>query len=90
MAQATLATIELSAVPAIGQTRLFINNEWVDSLGGKKHFILHKAIVFDTHSLCKDDILRHTADDALCDRALRLVQMYTSTRLSQAGHNSLS
>ena len=35
MAQATLATIELSAVPAIGQTRLFINNEWVDSLDGK-------------------------------------------------------
>ena len=34
MAQATLATIERSAVPAIGQTRLFINNEWVDPLDG--------------------------------------------------------
>ena len=29
MAQATLSTTERSAMPAIGQTRLFINNAWV-------------------------------------------------------------
>ena len=34
MTQPALATIERSAVPAIGQTRLFINNEWVDPLDG--------------------------------------------------------
>ena len=33
MAQATLAC-ERFAVPAIRQTRLFINNEWVDPLDG--------------------------------------------------------
>ena len=33
MAQATLAATE-RAVPAIRQTRLFINNEWVDPLDG--------------------------------------------------------
>jgi aldehyde dehydrogenase (NAD+) len=34
MAQPALATIECSAAPAIGQTRLFMNNEWVDPLDG--------------------------------------------------------
>ena len=29
MAQATLSTTKRSAVPAIGQTRLFINSAWV-------------------------------------------------------------
>jgi hypothetical protein len=32
MTRATLSTTERSAVPAIRQTRLFINNEWVDPL----------------------------------------------------------
>ena len=34
MAQATLATTKRLAVPAIRQTRLFINNEWVYPLDG--------------------------------------------------------
>jgi len=34
MTQATRATTERAAVPAIGQTRLFINNAWVDPLDG--------------------------------------------------------
>jgi len=104
MAQPALATIARSAVPAIGQTRLFINNERMDPLDGTRFntlnpatgeviasvaqgsaadidravqaarraletppystmdavdrgrlllFILHKAIIFDTNSLCR-------------------------------------
>ena len=34
MVQATLATTERLAIPVIGQTRLFINNDWVDPLDG--------------------------------------------------------
>jgi hypothetical protein len=34
VAWATLSTTERSAEPAIKQTRLFINNDWVDPLDG--------------------------------------------------------
>ena len=64
MAQATLATTERFAVPTIGQTRLFINNEWVDPLDGTG---------FDTLNPATGEVIASVAqgDAADIDRAVK-------------------
>jgi len=58
MAQPALATIERAAVPAIRQTRLFINNEWVDPLDGT---------CFDTLNPATGEVIASVAQGSAAD-----------------------
>src|SRR5215470_7007965 len=58
MAQATLSTTERVAVPAIRQTRLFINNEWVDPLDGT---------CFDTLNPATGEVIASVAQGGAAD-----------------------
>ena len=58
MAQATRVTTEYLAVPAIGQTRLFINNEWVDPLDGT---------CFDTINPATGEVIASVAQGGAAD-----------------------
>src|SRR5215510_8790100 len=58
MAQATLSTTERLAVPAIRQTRLFINNEWVEPLDGT---------CFDTLNPATGEVIASVAQGGTAD-----------------------
>jgi len=59
MAQATLSTTERAGVPAIRQTRLFINNEWGKPFDGT---------FFDTYEIA-GGLRRHCGKRPLCYKA---------------------
>src|SRR5262245_59363994 len=58
MAQATLSTTERLAVPTIRQTRLFINNEWVDP---------HDGTCFDTLNPATGEVIASVAQGGAAD-----------------------
>jgi aldehyde dehydrogenase (NAD+) len=58
MVQATLATTERLAIPVIGQTRLFINNEWVDP---------HDGTCFDTLNPATGEVIASVAQGGAAD-----------------------
>src|SRR5262245_25072066 len=58
MAQPTLATINRSVLPAITQTRLFINNAWVDPLEGT---------CFDTLNPATGEVIASVAQGGAAD-----------------------
>src|SRR4051794_21741493 len=54
----TTATKKRSTAPAITQTRLFINNEWVDPIEGK---------TFDTYNPATGEVLAKVASASAAD-----------------------
>jgi aldehyde dehydrogenase (NAD+) len=67
MAQATLATTERIAIPVIGQTRLFINNAWVDP---------HDGTCFDTLNPATGEVIASVAQGGAADidRAVKVAR----------------